>query len=213
MAKCFDVTGYVEPCNVVRQKYTGRALLITGNTTLDGSFVPVFSDNGLKVTSIFNAAVFNGEEGFVSKWSKQGGKALPVIIDAQNPFGVTVQGNTDSGRVSYKKIIPVSIPATRDGKAEEFIMGLQKGLYYSSVIVLETFGLESFDGIGVNNDLFGAYSQLRLDPTSVTRSEYENGGAWNFNIVCDEPVPNVICTMRGLNIAIDALTSNQQPAG
>ena len=30
MAKCFDVVGYIEPCNAVRQKYTGRALLITG---------------------------------------------------------------------------------------------------------------------------------------------------------------------------------------
>ena len=205
MAKCFDVTGYVEPCNVVRQKYTGRALLITGNTTQDGGLANVFSDNGLKVTSIFNSQVFNGEEGFVQKWTKLGGKALPVIIDAQSPFGVTIQGNTDSGRVSYTKTIPITIPATRDGKAEEFIMGLQKGLYGSAIIILESFGLESIDGLYVNNDIFGAYSAARIDPTSVTRNEYENGGAWTFNLICEEPVPNVICTMSGLNVALDAI--------
>lgn len=205
MAKCFDVLGYVEPCNVVRQKYTGRALLITGRTASDGSLSTVFSDNGLKVTDIFVCTTFAGEEGFVAKWTKAGGKALPITIDAENPFGVTVQGNTDSGRVMYTKTIPVSIPATRDGKAEEFIMGLQKGLYGDAIIVLESFGLESVDGIYVNNDIFGAYSHARLDPASVTRSEYENGGAWNFNLVCEEPVPNVICTMSGLNVALDTL--------
>ncbi len=196
MAKCFDVTGYIEPCNVVRQKYTGRALLITGSA-IDGTLSPTFSENGIKVTALYNTASEFGS--FVSQWNDKSGKALPVIIDAQNPFGVTVQGNTDSGRVSYTKTIPVTIPATRDGKAEEFVMGLQKGLYMSAVIVLETFG------DGGANDIFGAYSPLRLDPTSVTRNEYENGGAWSFNLVCDEPVPNVICTMTGLGAALDEL--------
>lgn len=198
MAKCFDVTGYIEPCNVVRQKYTGRALLITGKAS-DGSITPTFSTNGLKVTDLYNAV--GTFDSFVPQWNDKGGKALPVIIDAQNPFGVTVQGNTDSGRVSYTKTIPVTIPATRDGKAEEFVMGLQKGLYMSAVIVLETFDN------GDANDIFGAYSPLRLDPTSVTRSEYENGGAWTFNIICEEPVPNVICTMTGLSSALDTLNA------
>ena len=207
MAKCFDVVGYIEPCNAVRQKYTGRALLITGRTTIDGNSATVFSDNGLKVISAFNCTDFNGEQGFVAKWTKEGGKALPVIIDAQNPFGVTVQGNTDSGRVMYTKTIPVSIPATRDGKAEELIMGLQKGLYGEAIIVLESFGLESVDGIYVNNDIFGAYSPISIDPASITRSEYENGGSWQFNLVCEEPVPNVICTMTGLDTALDTLNA------
>ena len=201
MAKCFDVVGYIEPCNAVRKKYTGRALLIAGISNKE-TLSPTFSDNGLKVTSISAGANFPS---IVTAWTEGGGKALPVIIDAQSPFGVTVQGNTDSGRVMYTKTIPVSIPATRDGKEEEFIMGLQKGLYGSAVIVLETFGLDEANGIS-NNDIFGAYSPIRIDPTSVTRSEYENGGAWNFNLVCDEPVPNVISTITGLNTALDSLT-------
>ena len=203
MAKCFDVVGYVEPCNAVRQKYTGRALLIAGkgDSTIFGSIV--FSDNGLQVNGFYACEDFVT---FVEKWKVDGGKALPVTIDAQNPFGVTVQGNIDSGRVMYTKTIPVSIPATRDGKAEEFIMGLQKGLYGSAAIVLETFGLDSGNGID-KNDIFGAYSPVRLDPTSVTRSEYENGGAWNFNLVCEEPVPNVICAMSQLEIALDTLNA------
>lgn len=190
MAKCFDVVGYIEPCNAVRQKYTGRALLITNN----GESGPVsftFSENGLKVTAMDTK----------SNFTEFTGVKLPISINAENPFGVTVQGNTDSGRVSYTKTIPVSIPATRDGKAEEFIMGMQKGLYISAIVVLETFGYDD------ENDIFGAYSPVRIDPASVTRNEYENGGAWTFNIVCDEPVPNVNCTMLSLKTALDDLNA------
>ena len=191
MAKCFDVVGYVEPCNVVRQKYTGRALLITGNAEGKSAVSFTFSDNGMKVNDI------DGENTFTSAQIKK----LPLTINAENPFGVTVQGNTDSGRVIYTKTIPVSIPAMFDGKAEEFIMGLQKELGVNSAIVLESFGDSAV------TDIFGTYSPVRIDPASVTRSEYENGGAWNFNLVCEEPVPNVICTMSGLRDAIDALNA------
>ena len=188
MAKCVDVVGYIEPCNAVRQKYTGRALLITSDGEA-GKNIVTFSENGLKVTAIDSKSSFAE---FI-------GVKLPISINAENPFGVTVQGNTDSGRVSYTKTIPVSIPATRDGKAEEFIMGMQKGLFLSAIVLLETFGDAE------ENDIFGSYSPVRIDPTGVTRSEYENGGAWQFNIVCEEPVPNVICTIQGLKIALDDL--------
>lgn len=188
MAKCFDVVGYVEPCNAVRQKYTGRALLINGTN----NYVPIlltFSDNGMRVSQILgvnNLTELTNLEKF------------PLSINAENPFGVTVQGNTDSGRVMYTKTIPVSIPATRDGKAEEFIMGLQKGSD-KAFIVLEPSGDTTY------GDIFGSYSPVRIDPASVTRSEYENGGAWTFNIVCDEPVPNVIFAIEGLLETLDNL--------
>ena len=198
MAKCFDVTGYIEPCNLVRQKYTGRALLITGTTTDKGPLISniVFSTNGLRISSMYEVAEFSA---FVTNFTGKGGKVLPIFIDAQNPFGVTVQGNDESGRVMYTKTIPVSIQADNDGTAEEFIMGLQKGLYGSTAIVLEAFG-----NLPVN-DFFGANSPVRIDHTSVTRNEYENGGAWTFNLVCEEPVPNVVCGLTGLSAALDAL--------
>ena len=192
MAKCFDVVGYVEPCNAVRQKYTGRALLIMGNTTGNAAVEFTFSDNGIKVSGI------DGENTYTAAEIKK----LPLIINAENPFGVTVQENTDSGRVMYTKTIPVSIPAMFDGKAEEFIMGFQKELGVNSAIVLETFG-----GNSEVNDIFGTYSPVRIDPASVTRSEYENGGSWQFNLVCEEPVPNVICTVSGIREALDSLNA------
>ena len=199
MAKCFDVVGYIEPCNAVRQKYTGRAILITGFAGGEVIIGPdSFLDNGIKVTSLYGKQIFSE---FVAAWKQDGGKALPVTIYAENPFGVTVQGNTDSGRVMYTKTIPVSVPATRDGKAEEFIMGLQKGLYCVAFIVLETFGDND------ENDIFGVYSPVRLDPTSVTRSEYENGGAWQFNLVCEEPLPNIICTMTEFSATLDEISA------
>lgn len=203
MAKCFDVTGYIEPCNTVRDKYTGRALLLFGRG--DGGLLPTFSDNGLKVSGIYGKISFNL---IIESATSDGFKAVPLSIDAQNPFGVTVQGNTDSGRVMYTKTIPVSIPATLDGKAEEFIMGLQKGLYGDVYLVLEHARLSgSGKGDYLYNDIFGAYSPVRLDPTSVTRNEYENGGAWSFDLVCEEPVPNVICTIDGLEVTLDTLNA------
>lgn len=202
MAKCFDVIGYIEPCNVVRDKYTGRGLLMTGrcgDASVNSDIT--FNQSGISVSQIAGKSEFFGELGLVQNWNKNGGKVLPVIIDVQNPFGVTVQGNTDSGRVSYTKTIPVTIPAIRDGKAEEFIMGLQKN-NEATILILESSGIDNVGGRS-NNDIFGAYSTLRLDPTSVTRSEYENGGAWTFNLVCEEPVPNVVCTIVGLEKALD----------
>ena len=194
MAKCFDVVGYVEPCNAVRQKYTGRALLIYVNTENDITF----STNGLSIATIWSNT--DWEEFYNQVKELPTVKVLPVSVVVQNPFGVTVQGNTDSGRVMYTKTIPVSIPATRDGKAEEFIMGLQKGLNVGSVMLV----LES--AVDMNhNDFFGAYCPVYLDPASVTRNEYENGGAWTFNLVCDELVPNVICTMTDLTDTLNTL--------
>ena len=200
MAKCFDVVGYKEPCNAVRQKYTGRALLIVANG------VPLeFSveGDGVLLDKIMEKTSF--KELLNAIQEAQNISFSPVSIDAESPYPVTIQGNTDSGRAMYTKTIPVSIPSILN-TAELFIMGLQKGIEGSQVIlVLE----RNFDGEGLytGNDVFGAHSPLRLDPTSVTRSEYENGGAWNFNLVCEEPVPNVICTMAGLSLAIDTLNA------
>ena len=196
MAKCFDVVGYVEPCNAVRQKYTGRALLMVVNTENDITF----STNGLSIATIWSNT--DWEEFYNQVKELPTVKVLPVSVRVQNPFGVTVQCNTDSGRVIYTKTVPLSIPATRDGKAEEFIMGLQKGLNFGSVMLV----LESATDTS-HNDFFGAYCPVYLDPASVTRNEYENGGAWTFNLVCDEPVSIVYCTLTNLGTVLDALNA------
>ena len=195
MAKCFDVVGYIEPCNAVRQKYTGRALLITG----DG--IPITLDkNGIILEQVMSNTSF--QEFYNATQEINTIKSLPISINAENPFGVTVQGNTDSGRVMYTKTIPVSMPATTDGKAEEFIMGLQRGVQ-QAILVVERANDGSENS--QNNDVFGTHSPVRIDPASVTRSEYENGGAWQFNIVCEEPVPNVFSGMTELSDVLDAM--------
>ena len=196
MAKCFDVVGYVETCNAVRQKYTGRALLMVVNTENDITL----STNGLSIATIWSNT--DWEEFYNQVKALPTVKVLPVSVGVQNPFGVTVQGNTDSGRVMYTKTIPVSVPAMHDGKAEEFIMGLQKGLNIGSVMLV----LESAI-YAEHNDFFGAYSPVYIDPASVTRNEYENGGAWQFNLVCEEPVPNVDCPMGSLGTVLDILNA------
>lgn len=195
MAKCFDVVGYIEPCNAIRQKYTGRALLInmpSAEFTL--------SENGLVLETILEVTTF--EEFYNKAKSLPDVQVLPIIINEQNPFGVTVQGNTDSGRLLYTKTIPVSLPATRDSLSEAFIIGLQGGAKTGwTILVLES---------SVSNqtsDVFGAISPVRLDPTSVTRSEYENGGAWTLNLVCEETLPIVISDMGDVSKVIDQLNA------
>lgn len=197
MAKCFDVVGYIEPCNAVLQKYTGRALLIVGNS------IPLeFSLNGGSLDKIMQKTSF--QELANSIQEVQTIKMFPVSINAENPFGVTVQGNIDSGRAMYKKTIPVSLQSVVN-TAELFIIGLQKGIKGSQVIL---FLERTDDGTGISIiDTFGSHSPVRLDPTSVTRSEYENGGAWTFNLVCEEPFPNVICAMTDFTATLDALNA------
>ena len=200
MAKCFDVTGYVEPCNVVRQKYTGRALLIVAEAG-----VPLeFSVNGLFLDKIMEKASF--QELYNGIQSVQTVKMLPVSIYAENPFGVTVQGNTDSGRVMYKKTVQVSMPALAECTAEMFIMSLQKGIGGAQTILVAERIADGTEP-GKCGDAFGAYSSIRIDPASVTRNEYENGGAWTFNLVCEESIPTVICSLTDLSATIDALNA------
>ena len=195
MAKCFDVVGYIEPCNAVRQKYTGRALLIVGNG------VPLeFSLNGVLLDKIMEKTSF--QELYNSIQEVQTIKMFPVSIDAESPFGVTVQGNIDSGRAMYTKTIPVSLPSVAN-TAELFIMGLQKGIKGAQVILVLERNADGSDMSG--SDVFGGHSPISVDTASVTRSEYENGGAWQFNLVCEEPVPNVICTMKDLTATLDTL--------
>ena len=192
MAKCFDVVGYVESCNAVRQKYTGRALLITADdaqTTL--------SQDGTILEKILEKTSFQELYNLIQE--HQTVKMLPVSIDAESPYPVTVQGNTDSGRAMYTKTIPVSLPLFANN-AELFIMGLQKGIKGEQVILV----LERTTSI---SDAFGVYSPVRIDPTSVTRSEYENGGAWTFNLVCEEPVPNVFSGMTDLSAVLDTMNA------
>ena len=196
MVKCFDVVGYIEPCNAMRQKYTGRALLIVAN---DVSLE--LSTNGLSLEKIMEKTSFR--ELHNATQEAQDISFFPVIIDAESPYPVTIQGNTDSGRAMYTKTIPVSLPSVLN-TAELFIMGLQKGIKGSQVILVLERAFDGADGQG--SDAFGCHSALRIDPASVTRSEYENGGAWQLNLVCDEPVPNVICTMTDLSAVLD--TSN-----
>ena len=198
MAKCFDVVGYIEPCNVVQQKYTGRALLIVAN-----SVQLEFSENGLLLNKINEKTSF--QELYNSIQEVQTVKMLPVSIDAENPFGVTVQGNIDSGRAMYTKTIPVSVISIA-GISDAFIMGLQKGIKAAQVILVLERNIDNIMGVSAS-DVFGAYCPVYLDHASVTRNEYENGGAWTFNLVCDEPVPNVISGMTDLSAALDTLNA------
>ena len=195
MAKCFDLVGYAEPCNASRQLPTGRAMLFTafaGDGTLRDKLT--FSDNGLSITQVAAASDWGKA---VTDYKSASGNVFPVSIDAQNPFAITIQGNTDSGRAMYHKTVHCSLFDAQDGKAEEFIQGMLHSKN-AGMLVIEREGTNFAD-------VFGAYDNIKIDPTTITRSEYENGGAWEFDLYCDETIPNVGSNITGIKAAIDTL--------
>ena len=198
MAKCFDLVGYNEPCNASRHLPTGRAMLFTafaGDTdTLSGKLT--FADNGMSITQVAAASDWGKA---VTDYKAASGNVFPVSIDAQNPFAITIQGNTDSGRAMYHKTVHCSLFDAQDGKAEEFIQGVLHSKN-AGMLVIEREGTSYAD-------VFGAYDNIKIDPTSVTRSEYENGGAWEFDLYCDETMPNVGSSLTGIHAAIDTLNA------
>ena len=123
MAKCFDLVGYAEPCNAERRKPTGRALLFSAFLGNSGALRDklTFTDNGLSITQVAAASDWPKA---VTDYKSAGGNVFPVSIDAQNPFAITIQGNTDSGRSMYHKTVHCSLFDAQDGKAEEFIQGV-----------------------------------------------------------------------------------------
>ena len=198
MAKCFDLVGYAEPCNAVHHKPTGRAIIFTSNAGSGETFrsTITLSENGLKVTQIIAETDLVT---IISQYKSNGGITLPVFIEAQNPLNITIQGNTDNGRVMYHKTVHCSLFEDHSGKAEEFIQGMLYGKNAGG-LVIERDATNS-------TDILGVYDSIKIDPTSVTRSEYENGGAWEFDIYCDEPVPNVIGNFEHVNDAFNSLNA------
>lgn len=197
MAKCFDLVGYNEPCNAERRKPTGRALLFTafaGDGTLRDKLT--FSDNGLSITQVAAASDWGKA---VTDYKAASGNVFPLSVYAQNPLAIAIQGNTDSGRVMYHKTVHCSIFDAQDGKAEEFIQGVLHSKN-AGMLVIEREGTSY-------SDVFGAYDNIKIDPATVTRSEYENGGAWEFDLYCDETIPNVGSSLTGINAAIDTLNA------
>ena len=198
MAKCFDVVGYVEPCNASRHVPTGRTMLFTASAGASETLRDklTFTDNGLSITQVASAADWGKA---VTDYKAAGGNVFPISVYVQNPLAITIQGNTDSGRVMYHKTVHCSLFDDHSSKAEEFILGLQYGKN-AGMLVLEREGTSYAD-------VFGAYDNIKIDPTSVTRSEYENGGAWEFDLYCDETIPNVGSSLTGIQVAIDGLNA------
>ena len=196
MAKCFDLVGYTEPCNASRQLPTGRALLFSATVGASGVLRDeiTFAENGMKITTISDLQDWSA---IVEEYKANGGNVLPISVFAQNPLNNTIQGNTDIGRVMYHKTVHCSLFDDQSGKAEEFIQGMIHSKN-AGMLVIEREGT-------FYADVFGAYDNIKIDPTTITRSEYENGGAWEFDLYCDEAIPNVGSNITGIQAAINTL--------
>ena len=198
MAKCFDLVGYKDECNAVHNKPTGRAAIFSFHAGETDTFQNSLSlsDNGMSVSQINNETVWGN---VFSQYKSNGGSVLPLSIDAQNPFAITIKGNTDSGRVMFHKTVHCSLFNDNRGRAEGFIQGMLHSKEAGGLVIER----ERTDYA----DIFGAYDSIKIDPASVTLSEYENGGAWEFDLYCDEPVPNVFSNMDELFAALNTLNA------
>lgn len=102
-----------------------------------------------------------------------GVKAVGIYLPTTDPFnGSAVAGNADNGRVMYQKSFAVIVPAHGADVAKDTIEPIMKDPQ-GGVIIAERKdkrGLGSFVMIGLQDP-------AKVDPSSYSRNETDNGGA------------------------------------
>lgn len=156
--------------NPIVEGYTGRGVLIPAN--LDGLTITKDSQNPLKIKSI--------------TWS-EGGKAVRVDNEGfTTPFdGSQTTGSNDAGFVKYVKTISVTMPE----RGADFAHKVLDPLVKSGVGFIGIFEKKSNNADG-KYEVIGVDDALRVvDPSTVTRSESANGGAWTATLQASEVFP------------------------
>ncbi len=114
---------------------------------------------------------------------KEGKKTVAInnVTNAQPFGGSTTTGNTDAGRARYVKTFSFLVPLRGADVSEDTIEALvndpEGGLIISEKA--DKRGLGSFEAIGLQ-------SAAKIDPTTINRDEYANGGAWAMSATCTE---------------------------
>lgn len=148
--------------------YTGRVLLLLANEIREG------------------ATVGQQNPRFIGLPSANAMSDLVVIAVDNAEFttpldGSSTTGNEDDGFRKFTKALAIRIPE-RGGKVSKDVIEplLRNGNF---VAVAEKKDMTD-DG---SHEIIGFYSPMRVaDPSTVSRSENENGGVWSATLQCSE---------------------------
>lgn len=116
-------------------------------------------------------------------------KVCSIDNEGVDPFSSSATtGNNDAGFVKFTKTLQVRIMQRGAEFAKDLIEPLIKsGQGFVAV-------LEKVDKAGDGSyEVLGAYKPLKVaDPATVTRNEYENGGAWMATLQTSEVYSEVV---------------------
>lgn len=114
---------------------------------------------------------------------KEGKKTVAINnATSQQPFsGSNTAGNTDSGRSRFAKVVSFMVPLRGADVSEDTIEALINDPEGGLLIVEkdDKRGLGSYEAVGLQ-------SAAKVDPSTVNRDEYANGGAWAMSAGCTE---------------------------
>ena len=123
--------------------------------------------------------------------SNIGGGTYPTasIVDniTMTPFdGSSTTGNGDAGYPKFVKAMAIRIPERGAAVAKDIIEPIAFGRFVMIVEKEDKAGDGSFE-------IIGAQSALRcVDPSTITRQETANGGAWSATLQCTEQYAEVV---------------------
>lgn len=149
--------------------YTGRAIIMTADAFAQAE-IARSAQNPRIITSF-------------------GGNTEAFIVDnvSMTPFdGSSTTGNGDAGYPKFVKAMTIRIPERGAAVAKNIIEPIAFGRFVMIVEKEDKAGDGSFEVIG-------AQSALRcVDPSTITRQETANGGAWSATLQCTEQYAEVV---------------------
>lgn len=151
--------------NPIEGGYTGRGVLIPMEA------VPVLTKDAQNPRIISAIALASGA------------KVVAVDNEGSSPLdGSSTTGNADAGFTKFVKVISVRMPE----RGAEFAKDVVEPLVKSGRGFIGIF--EKVDRVGDGSfEIIGAQSPLKVtDPSTVTRQENANGGAWVANLQSTE---------------------------
>lgn len=151
--------------NPIEGGYTGRGVLIPMEA------VPLLTKDVQNPRIISAIAIASGA------------KVVAVDNEGSAPFdGSSTTGNADAGFTKFVKVISVRMPE----RGADFAKDVVEPLVKSGRGFIGIF--EKVDRVGDGSfEVIGAQSPLKVtDPSTVTRQENANGGAWVANLQSSE---------------------------
>lgn len=157
--------------------YTGRAIILPESAVLAGLVLTRDASNPRIVKGI----------SFADQGDDMGTYGYAVDNVTMTPFdGSSTTGNGDAGYPKFVKAMAIRIPERGAAVSKNVIEPLAFGRFVMIV--------EKEDKVGDGSiEIIGLQSAMRCtDPSTITRQETANGGAWSATLQCSEQFAEVV---------------------